>query len=430
MKTNINRRHFLRGAGAMITLPALESIAYDSSPSSRIKKPGTPPKRLLFMSIGFGVTNKTWFPNISDTGSDYKLSKGLKPLERHKKEMAIIQGCQHQFSNEAHWGSTFWLTGANRYAVPGQKFNNTISADQVAARQFGQETRFSSIQIDSKRANNEGHGPGLSLAWDEQGKPVAGLDSADKLFHALFSDDTLPLPERQKAIAKKRSVLDAVLTDAKRVQRGLSKGDTDKLDEYFQGIRDIETRLAKDEKWLDVPKTAAPLTEPKVGLEGVDEIKVMYDLMVAAIQTDNTRVLTYRLPGQALLNSLGYEISSHNVSHYSPGDREEASQQRDLAHSKLLAGLMDKLKAVKEPDGSSLFDHTLLAFGSNIRSIHHLDNCPTLIAGGNKNLKLGQHIAAKKDTPLNNVWLSMLQASGVKVNSHGDSSGTIKELMA
>ena len=112
----------------------------------------------------FYVTNKTWFPDINDTGSDYKLSKGLKPLERHKNDMAIIQGCQHQFSNEAHWGSTFWLTGANRYAIPGQKFNNTISADQVAARQFGKNTRFSSIQIDSKRANNEGHGPGLSLA--------------------------------------------------------------------------------------------------------------------------------------------------------------------------------------------------------------------------------------------------------------------------
>ena len=95
---------------------------------------------------------------------------------------------------------------------------------------------------------------------NEEGKPVAGHDSADKLFHALFSEDTLPLPERQKAIAKKRSVLDAVLTDAKTIQRGLSKGDTDKLDEYFQGIRDIETRLAKDEKWLDVPKTAAPLS--------------------------------------------------------------------------------------------------------------------------------------------------------------------------
>ena len=110
------------------------------------------------------------------------------------------------------------------------------------------------------------------------------------------------------------------------------------------------------------PQNSSTTLEPKVGLEGVDEIKVMYDLMVAAIQTDNTRVLTYRLPGQALLNSLGYEISSHNVSHYSPGDREDASQKRDLAHSKLLAGLIDKLKAVKRSDGSSLFDHTFISF--------------------------------------------------------------------
>ena len=115
-------------------------------------------------------------------------------------------------------------------------------------------------------------------------------------YHRLFSDDTMPLAQRQAMLAQKRSVLDAVLADAKRVQRGLSKTDNDKLDEYFQGVRDIETRLAKDEQWLNVPKPKVPLAEPKPGLAGRDEIELMYDLIVAALQTDTTRVITYRQP--------------------------------------------------------------------------------------------------------------------------------------
>ncbi|MBT4227063.1 MAG: DUF1552 domain-containing protein, partial [Verrucomicrobia bacterium] len=213
-------------------------------------------------------------------------------------------------------------------------------------------------------------------------------------------------------------------------QRGLSKTDNDKLDEYFQGIRDIETRLGKDEDWLDVSKAKAPMEEPSPGLKGREEIKVMYDLIVAALQTDSTRVMSYRMPGQELLKSLAFTHSAHNVSHYSPGERMEASKTRDKVHAQLLAGLIDKFKATKEADGSSLFDHTALAFGSNISSIHYLDNCPTVITGGGANLKLGQHLALPKDTPLCNVWLTMLHGMGIKSERHGDSSGVVKELQA
>ena len=167
----------------------------------------------------------------------------------------------------------------------------------------------------------EGHGPGLSLAWDRRGKPVAGQDDPDQVFHKLFSPDDLPLEQRQAAIAENRSVLDTVRSQARHVQRGLTKTDTDKLDEYFQGIRDIETRLKKEEAWLDVPKAKAPLDEPQPGLKGKAEIEIMQDLIVAALQTDSTRTLSYRMPGQSLLQSLDLKPSAHNVSHYSPGER-------------------------------------------------------------------------------------------------------------
>ena len=107
---NFDRRNFLRGAGAMIALPALESIGFRRFLSAA---PKLHPKRIMFMGIGYGVTSQTWFPNIKDTGAGYKLPEGLKPLARHKKDFTIVQGCKHKFSREAHWGSTFWLTGAN-----------------------------------------------------------------------------------------------------------------------------------------------------------------------------------------------------------------------------------------------------------------------------------------------------------------------------
>ena len=421
-----SRRHFLRGTGAVIALPALESIGFRRFASAASKVPSAPSKRCVFLSIGFGVTKETWFPDVLQTGADYELSEGLSPLARHQSDITVIQGCSNQFSNEAHWGSTFWLTGANRYSVPGQNMANSISADQVVAQHLGQDTRFSSLQLNA--ASLEGHGPGLSLAWNQRGKPVAGQNDPVQVFHKLFSADDMPLEQRQAAIAENRSVLDAVLTQARSVKRGLAKTDTDKLDEYFQGIRDIETRLEKDELWLDIPKAKAPLQEPEPGLKGRAEIEIMQDLIIAALQTDSTRALTYRMPGQSLLNSLNLKPSSHNVSHYSPGERMEASKLRDKTHSELLARLIDKLKAVREADGSSLFDNTAVAFGSNISSIHYLTNCPTVITGGGANLKLGQHIVLAEDTPLCNVWLTMLQGLGIQTQRHGDSTGVVKEL--
>ena len=426
-KTAPTRRHFLRSTSALIALPALGSLGFKAFATT---KPVNPPKRMVFLGFGWGVTNETWFPDAKATGAEWQLSEGLRPLARHQNDITVVQGCSNKFANEAHWGSTFWLTGANRYAEPGQSFHNSISADQVAAAHLGRDTRFASIQLNSPDVSNSGHGPGLSLAWDMRGKPMAGLENPVQAFHRLFSNDTTPLSERQAMLAQKRSVLDAVLTDASDLQRGLTKTDTDKLDEYFQCIRDIEVRLGKDEQWLSVPKVKPPVADPKEGLAGKEEIKVMYDLIVAALQTDSTRVLTYRQPVGTLLQSLALKVAPHDMSHYTVGPRMEASQKRDAMQSELLAGLIDKLKAVKEADGRSLFDHTCLAYGSNIRSIHFLDNCPTLLTGGAAKIKLGQHLVVSKDTPLCNVWLTLLHGLGIQAERHGDSTGVVKELLA
>jgi hypothetical protein len=402
-----NRRHFLQSSTALIALPVLESLGFRRFASAAA--PATPPKRMIFLSFGYGVTENTWYPDIKTPGTDYTLPVGLAPLARHQKDFSVVQGLWNKYSNEGHWGSTMWLTGANRYAQPGQSFSNSISADQVAAAKLGLETRFASLQLDdSERAEMSGHGPGLSMAWDVSGKPIAGLK------------------------AQKRSVLDAMLDSARSLQRGLGKTDTAKLDEYFQSIRDIETRLGKDEQWIGVPQPKAPLPEPKPGLAGRSEIALMYDIMIAAMQTDSTRVLTYRQPVASLLTSLGIKVFIHDMSHYHTtlGEKLDASQRRDIAQSELLAGFLDKLKATKESDGSTLFDNITLAYGSNIRTGHELSNCPTIITGRGAGLKLGQNIVAPKDTPLCNAWLTMLHGIGINAERHGDSTGVLKEIVA
>jgi hypothetical protein len=419
MLSRSSRRRFLRSATALVALPTLESLGFRRFARAA---EAVLPKRMVCLGTGFGVTSETWLPKTDDVGTTYTLPEGLAPLSRHKSDFTLVQGCLHEFANDPHGGSTFWLTGA------GPK--KSLSMDQIVAAHLGADTRFTSVQLNASEPSlgGPGHGPGLSLAWDRRGKPIAGFNSPVIAFHKLFSPDDMPLAQRQQMLAKKRSVLDAVRADAKSLERGLNATDADKLDEYLQGVRDIETRLGKEERWLGQPKPKSPLPQPGEGLVGRDEVLIMYDLIVAALQTDSTRVMTFRQPIQHLLTSLGISVAAHDMSHYHPGERMAAAQKRDLAQSEMLATLIDKLKATKEPDGSSLFDHTTVVFGSNIRSIHYLDNCPTLITGRGAGIKLGHHLVQPKHTPLCNVWLTLLQGIGCPIDAFGDSTGVVEAL--
>lgn len=425
--SHLNRRHFLKGAGSTIALPYLASL---NTGFSKEKTTETLHK-MVFLTFGWGCTKETFFPKANDTGSNYKLPEGLSPLARHKKDFSFIQNTHHKFSTEGHWGSTFYLTGANRYAIPGKSFSNTISVDQIAAEKWGEHNRFSSLQFDCKKANDSGHGPGLSLSWNRYGKPLPGLSNPFFAYNKLFGNEKMSLEEKKALISKKGSSLDAVLVDAKRIQNKINSEDKDKLNEYFQSVREIELQLAKEEAWMGKPKPKAPMKEPKQGLEGYDEIKIMYDLMVAALQTNSTRVITYRQPVSSLLKSFGASITSHNMSHYSPtGDRFAVSKERDLKQSELLAYFFDKLKNTNDINGQSLFETTTIGYGSNIKHAHTLNNCPAIIAGNTKNLKLGEHLFMPKDTPLCNLWLTLLKACGIEQENFGDSNGLIEQILA
>ena len=387
----------------------------------------------MFLGFGWGVTEDEWYPKIGEPGAGYTLPAMLEPLAKHKADFSIVQGLWNRLTSNGHYGSTFWLTGANEYGAPGQSFFNSVSVDQVAGRSLGTDTRFESLALDcGEAAGGSGHGPGLSLSWDSRGKPVGGPRNPLEAFHRLFAKETTPLEQQKALLGQRRSILDNALENARDLGRSLGTTDQDKLDEYLQGIRDLETRLSRDEKWIGAPRPEPSLDEPKPGLAGREEIALMYDVIVAAIQTDSTRVHTYRQPVTTLLTSMGLKTEAHTMSHYHgrPGDVVESSRKRDLTQSELLAGLITRLKNAKEPDGSTLFDHTTVVYGSNIRTGHSLDNCPTLITGRGAGVKLGENIVVTKGTPLCNAWLTLLKGSGVDVGSFGDSTGELGEIKA
>ena len=429
-----NRRQFIASSMAMIPLPFMQSLM--AGPSSQVLRTPAEAKRMVFLGMGFGVTKSAWFPDLSERGGDYTLPEGLQPLARHKDGFSIIQNLTHQFSRNGHSGSTFWLTGANQYAVSGKSFHNTISVDQVAAEQLGLETRYSSMQFSGKKLEgaDSGHGKGLSLSWDRAGKPMSAIETPNDVFHRMFSNPNVSIEQQKAELEKRRSVLDTVFKDVQSLRRKLNYDDRDKLEEYVQSLRDIETRISKEESWIGVPKKMPQqaLEEPSTSLKGKEEIRIMYDLMVAAMQVDATRVMSYRMPADTFLQSIGVGSSSHGLSHYREHmDKErQMSIKRDVAHTELLAEFFDKLKASKEANGKSLFDNTTITFGGNISSRHNLDNCPTLVAGGGALKVQGQNYVAKEaGTPLCNLWLSILQGSGVNVDHFGDSSGVLPGLV-
>ncbi len=192
-------------------------------------------------------------------------------------------------------------------------------------------------------------------------------------------------------------------------------------------------RLSRENQWLTVPKgkPANAVPEPSKGINGEQEIRLMYDMMVNAFQTDATRVISYLQPVNSLLRSRGVNLDGHSMSHYDMGPRIQASQTRDKCQAELLAHLIDRLKQTREPDGSTLFDHVSVVLGTNIRTGHMLDNCPTLLTGGGAGIKRGHHLVLPDPkTPLCNVWLTLLYGAGVRTPTFGDSTGLIEPLLA
>ncbi|MGJ8672715.1 DUF1552 domain-containing protein [Rubritalea sp.] len=429
---SVTRRSFIRSAsGFILGLPFLESFA-----SAKTLTQSVAPKRMIFLGGGFGFTKQTFFPTEAGRFSDIGLTQGLEPLARHSNDFTMVSNMSNLGATNPHGGSTSYLTGANVQGTPGKRFYNSISCDQLAAQQLGTQTRFSSLVLSAKEPDglqNSGHGNGLSLSWDAAGKPIPGLNTPIELYHKIFANNQESREELEHLLANKQSVLDIVNIDGSSMKRKLSKNDQEKLGEYFDSLRQIELDLERQAKWASIPKPEAPYEVPGVDLLGEEEIKLMYDMMIISMQTDSTRVMSYRQPVCSVLTGMEFALKAHSLSHYGfSAERRKASEERDRKCMELFAHFIDRLKSAQDVDGSRLYDNCIVSYGSNLRSGHELKNVPALLTGGGgQNIKHGSHIKLpKQDTPLANYWLTLMQQANVNINQFSHSTGIIPELVS
>jgi hypothetical protein len=429
--TNSNtRRSFLRSSGGVLAVPFLETFATAAAGTA------PPPKRMIFLGGGFGFTKDTFYPTEAGRFTDIGLTEGLQPLKRHQDDITMVANLTNLGASNPHGGSVSYLTGANVAGTPGKRFFNSISCDQLAARHLGRDTRYASIAlaaVEPDGGQNSGHGKGLSLSWDESGNPIPGIARSIDLYRAVFANPADSREELDARIRKKQSILDIVRVNGGSMKRTLSKSDQEKLDEYFTGVRQIEHGLERQAKWADVPKPDAPFDSPGEGLTGQEEIEMMYDIIIAALQTDTTRVVTYRQPVCSVLAGMGIGLKAHSLSHYGFSEsRTLASRERDKKCSELFAHFLDRLKEAKDSDGSRLYDNCIASYGTNLRSGHELKGLPAIVSGGGaKDIKHGSHIMLpEEDTPLANYWLTLMQQAGMPIEEFSHSTGTIAELLS
>ena len=297
----------------------------------------------------------------------------MESLQKHKQDFTVISNLWHKNARGAHGGTVVYLTGADAH---GPTARNTVSCDQLAARYMGNETRYASIQV-TTREKGGGHGGGSSLSWHENGTSMSGVAEPFRLYNMLFGGQGTPYEQRLAELQNEKSVLDAYVGNISSLNRNASKLDRERLDHYFQSLREVEQRIAREKLWARKPKPRVDYKLPAAELDGVQEITAMYDLILLAMQTDLSRVITYRQPIVSLLQALDIKYSAHAISHYQKGeDLKRAMIVRERKQTELFASFIDRLKATKDVDGSRLFDNCLVSYGSNLRAGHMLKNVP------------------------------------------------------
>ena len=426
----LSRRRFLQGTGIALSLPFLDSMlpafaraAQSSSPLA----PNPTPRRMLGICNNLGLLPDQFFP--TGAGRDYVASPYLKLLQEHRNDFTVFSGVSHPNVDGGHPSDISFLTAAPHPAS--SSFRNTISLDQHIAERIGTLTRFPSLTL----AVNGG---GRGLSWTGTGVAIPPEQRAADVFNQLFLQGT---PEQVQAqirqLDRGRSVLDVIAEQARELERNLGARDRSRLDQYLTSVRDLEHRLQESRGWESKPKPVvkapAPI-DPASPAQYMDKVRVMYDLVRLAFETDSTRAVTLMLNsvGTPVVTIAGETItdSYHNLSHHGKAD-EKLTQLRTLDewHMKLLAGLFKDLKSVREGE-DTLLDRTMILYGSNLgdANAHSTTNMPTLFAGGG--FRHGQHLALGKeqDYPLPNLFVSMLQRMGLEETKFASSTGTMRGL--
>ena len=426
-----SRRSFLRRGSYCLALPFLDSVTGVAATTPQV------PKRLIFLGGGYGFTHtyhgkgESFYPSEAGRFSEIGLTSGLSPLERHQEDVTLVSNLTNWGVNNPHGGSWGYLNGGDY-----RNHEAGFSCDQVAAKTIGKDTRFPSLVLTAREpipGQGAGHGSGFSLSADDRGRSLPGIPTPLQLYQTLFAQEGDSPEQLLDRLGNRQSILDLVRVDGGTIKRTLGKEDQVKLDEYFTSVREIELDLERQGKWAHQPKMKAPFEEPAETLPGDKEIRLMLDMLVLALQTDMTRVATYRLPVCSLISSLDISQSPHSLSHYGfNAELTAASQRRDQKLMELFAWFLDRLKETTDSEGRRLYDSCLVSYGSNLRAGHGLQSVPALLSGGGADrIQHGRHLVLpKEDTSLANYWLTLLQQAGVETPSFHYSDGEVTELLS
>lgn len=446
---SLSRRRFLRGLGACMALPALESLrpmglSAAVDPAARLAvTPDGSPMRMAFVYFPNGAIQPNWWPK--GEGAEFELARTMQPLEKLKRQIQVLGGMDHVNAtpgpdgagDHARASGTF-LTGVRVKKTAGSDIHAGISIDQVAANQVGHLTRFPSLELTCDAVRKSGNcDSGYScayqynLSWRSPITPVAPEPNPRLLFERLFGagapgERAANLKRRQ---VQQRSILDFVLDDARSLQSGLSARDRQKLDEYLFSVREIEKRIEKAEQFGKVPDPARA-TPAGIPASFEDYIQVMFDMLLLAFQTDSTRIATFLLANEGsnrAFPEIGIAEGHHYLTHHQ-NKQEMIAKVADIDafYMKQFARFLERMDEAKDVDGKSLLHNSMIVYGSgNADGNRHTHvNLPVILAGGGGGaLRPGRYVKSG-GVPMSNLLLSMADRLGTRgLDRHGDSTG-------
>src|SRR3954454_20296838 len=437
-RKSLPRRAFLRGMGTAVALPFLDAMV----PAFAAPAAGKPPLRMAFVYVPNGIDMRGWNPEYE--GRLGALPRTLEPLAPLKDDILMLGNLTHNTGRALLDGAGDHGRCCGSYLTGIQVKKTTsdikagVSMDQLIAKEAGKDTRFASMEIGLEDARQSGDcDSGYScaytnnLAWRSETQPLPPILDPRALFERMFGDGVILSPEAKARQAKyRRSILDFVTEDTKRLELGLGPTDRRKLDEYLSSIRAVEVQLIKAESesiQIDPGMDKPYGVPPDFG----EHFKLMSDMMTIAFQADLTRVVTFMMTREGTSRAyreIGIPDGHHPCTHHQgkPDLMEKVTQINEY-HTKQVAGWLGNLKSVKEGD-STLLDHSMIVYGSGLSDgNHHLhDDLPTLLIGrGGNYFKPGRRITFRKETPMANLQLTLMDRMGVRVEHFGDASGRI-----
>ena len=438
-KMALPRRTFLRGMGATLALPLLDAMV--PALSAAATTPASPVRRLGFVYLPMGAAPGKWSPG--QAGAITELSPILNPLAPFLDRITVISNLEHKNAyaagNHATANCTF-LSGVRARFTDGSDYELGITADQIAARKMGRDTRLPSLELATDFnyvVGNCDNGYACvymnTLSWSSPTTPLPTEADPRVVFERLFGDGGSP-SERAAELRKNGSILDWVVGDIAGLQRQLGPGDRVRVTEYLDAVREVERRIQRAEREGDAayPSTfERPIGAPQAW---EDHARLMFDLQVLALQADITRVITFQLAREVSTRTypqIGVPEPHHPVSHHQNDPEKLAKLEKiNTYHVSLFGYLLDKLRSTPDGDGS-LLDHSMYLFGSGMGNpdVHDHSKLPILVAGGAAGkLKGGRHISYDEPTPLSNLLLTMLDKAGIAIDAFADSTGKIDGL--